>query len=173
MTEGPFSLSPGPLNLVPFVLVLHPVFQVSAVMADIAGHGNPLHHQRPGEEDAVGEVAVGVVRDPDDIRGAADGAALGIFMSSLLNGGPSTSSTAGPQAAKAAEAAADYLVHGALRTSPFSSPCRASWTAGWKAPFPPPPLGEAAPPGERAGWGVHPPCPQESLWRSPRRRSPP
>ena len=79
MTEGPFSLSPGPLNLVPFVLVLHPVFQVSAVMADIAGHGNPLHHQRPGEEDAVGEVAVGVVRDPNDIRGAADGAALGIF----------------------------------------------------------------------------------------------
>ena len=64
---------PSPLDHIPFVLVLHPVFQVSAVMADIAGHGNPLHGQPSRNADAVRKVAVGIVRNPDDVRGAADG----------------------------------------------------------------------------------------------------
>ena len=67
---------PSPLDHIPLVLVLHPVLQVSAVMADIAGHGNPLHGQPSRNADAVRKVAVGIVRNPDDVRGAADGTAF-------------------------------------------------------------------------------------------------
>lgn len=70
--KGTFDFSKLPLGL-------YPVFNIPAVTADKARHGDPLYRDRLCDADAVGQIAVRVIWNTDNIMGAAFGTDVGVF----------------------------------------------------------------------------------------------
>lgn len=100
--KGTFNFSKLPLGL-------HPVFNIPAVTADKACHGDPLYCDRLCDADAVGQIAVRVIWNTDNIMGAAFRTDVGVLHRCALNttafgtaartGGPTRRSAPPPRGA--------------------------------------------------------------------------
>ena len=77
-------LAPGAGNFLPFVPGLHPVFHKTAVTADVADYGDSFDKRHFGNANAVGEIAVRVVRYAENALGPAFRTPAGIFHKETL-----------------------------------------------------------------------------------------